>query len=136
MFRQRSSMPLADSRPEVHDLASAKQLFASIADAPREVAAFGYLCAAGRLIGLRYIHGLEDAIDLHPRTVVMDALVHDAAAVLMAHNHPSGDPTPSPADVALSKRIARALESLDIHLVDHLVIADGAVRSVRALGLL
>jgi DNA repair protein RadC len=68
--------------------------------------------------------------------VAADALVFDAAAVVMAHNHPSGDATPSAADRSMTKRLARMLDALGICLFDHLVITGDVVTSFRALGLL
>jgi DNA repair protein RadC len=57
-----------------------------------------------------------------------------AAAFILAHNHPSGDPTPSKEDIALTRKVAEAGELLDIHLIDHIVLgADSAYRSIREL---
>jgi DNA repair protein RadC len=58
----------------------------------------------------------------HPREVFRPALVHSAFAVILAHNHPSGDPTPSAADVQMSRRMAEAAKILQIRLLDHVII--------------
>ena len=67
--------------------------------------------------------------------VFRDAVRHNAVAVVAIHNHPSGDPTPSAADVALTAELARAGQLLDLELLDHLIIAQGGWKSLRRLGL-
>ncbi|KPL50505.1 hypothetical protein XAXN_01100 [Xanthomonas axonopodis] len=69
--------------------------------------------------------GTIDGADIHPREVVRRALLHNAAAVIVGHNHPSGNPEPSEADRAVTKRLADSLELVDIRLLDHFVIGDG-----------
>ena len=67
--------------------------------------------------------------------VFRDAVRHNAVAVVAVHNHPSGDPTPSAADVALTAELARAGQLLDLELLDHLIIGQGGWKSLRRLGL-
>lgn len=120
----------------VDGLAAARALFASLADAPREMAAFAYLDPEWRLLGMRHTPlGATDAVDVPVRAVAGDALALDAAMVVMAHNHPSGDATPSEADLALTRRLGRALDALDVRLIDHLILARGQCTSLYALGL-
>ncbi|AMV00928.1 RadC family protein [Xanthomonas citri] len=69
--------------------------------------------------------GTIDGADIHPREVVRRALLHNAAAVIVGHNHPSGNPEPSEADRAVTKRLLDSLELVDIRLLDHFVIGDG-----------
>lgn len=69
-----------------------------------------------------------------PRDVFRHALKAGAAAIIMLHNHPSGDPTPSPEDIDLTRRIARLGESLDIVLLDHLIIGDLKFTSMKKEG--
>lgn len=120
----------------IADLEAARALFAPLAAERNEIAAFAYLDPEWRLLGLRHAIGHGDAVALPVRTVAADALALDAAVVLMAHNHPSGDAQPSAADRMLTRRLARLLDALDIILFDHLVLAGGAITSFRALGLL
>ena len=80
--------------------------------------------------------GTIDHTPVYPREVVKRALELGSAALILVHNHPSGDPTPSEADVAMTKQIAKAGESLGIQIHDHLVIARGKHVSFRSLGLL
>lgn len=70
------------------------------------------------------------------RAIIVRALALDTASLIVAHNHPSGDPTPSRADIAATRRLAETADALDIRLHDHLIFADGDRRSFRELGLL
>lgn len=117
--------------------AAAEAFFASLADEAHEIAAFAYLDAEQRLLGLRHARSAQvDRLDLPIRAIALDALAFDAAAVVIAHNHPSGDATPSAADREATRLLARALDGLGIRLLDHLVVTRGGVSSFRALGLL
>lgn len=72
----------------------------------------------------------------YPREIVKLALEHGATAMVLVHNHPSGDATPSRADIALTREIAAAAKSMDIQLHDHLIVARDTMASFRSLGLL
>ena len=112
-------------------------LFAAIATARHEVAVFAYLDPEWRLLGMRHIPSAErDAATISIREVVADALAFDAAAVAMAHNHPSGDPTPSADDHLFTRRLSLALAAIGVRLVEHVVLASGGSASFRAQGLL
>ncbi|RBL02472.1 RadC family protein, partial [Xanthomonas oryzae] len=78
--------------------------------------------------------GTIDGADIHPREVVRRALLHNAAAVIVGHNHPSGNPEPSEADRAVTKRLLDSLELVDIRLLDHFVIGDGRPVSLAERG--
>jgi DNA repair protein RadC len=81
--------------------------------------------------------GSLNASIVHPRELFREAVRASAASVVVAHNHPSGDPTPSGADVQLTRRLVRAGDVLGIELLDHVVIGDGGEwASLRELGLL
>lgn len=80
--------------------------------------------------------GTIDHTPVYPREVVRRALDLGAAALIMVHNHPSGDPSPSRDDIAMTKEIARAAAALDVTLHDHLVVGRGCYTSFKALGLL
>ena len=81
-------------------------------------------------------HGTVDGATVHPRVVVRRALMHNAAAVLAVHQHPSGCAEPSPADRAITKRLAEALALVDVRLIDHFVVGDGECVSFAERGLL
>jgi len=116
---------------------AASALFAELVAETVEVAAFAYLDAAQNLLGLRHVRSSAiDRLEVPIRAVASDALAFDAFGVVMAHNHPSGDPTPSVADREVTRLLARALETLEVRLIDHLVMAPGGFVSFRRLGLL
>ena len=62
---------------------------------------------------------------MYPREVVKTALEKNACAVVLAHNHPSGDPKPSQADIDITKQIQKALSLIDVRVLDHIIIGDG-----------
>ena len=80
--------------------------------------------------------GTIDHTPVYPREVVKRALELGASAIILVHNHPSGDPTPSSADVEMTKQIVAAAKALDIAVHDHLVIARNGHASLRQLGLM
>ena len=79
-------------------------------------------------------HGTVDSSEVHPREVARRALAHNAAAVIVGHNHPSGNPEPSAADRAVTARLKQALGLVNVRLLDHFVIADGPPVSLAARG--
>jgi DNA repair protein RadC len=80
--------------------------------------------------------GSLDGAVVHPREVFREAAAASAAAVVLFHNHPSGDPTPSPEDLALTARLAQAGEIMGIPVVDHLILASHRYFSLREAGAL
>jgi DNA repair protein RadC len=80
--------------------------------------------------------GTIDHTPLYPRDVVKRALEVGATALILVHNHPTGDPTPSKADIDMTRTLARAAEGVGISLHDHLVIGRHGHSSFKALGLL
>jgi DNA repair protein RadC len=80
--------------------------------------------------------GTADASLVHPRDVFREAALADAASVVVFHNHPSGDPSPSPADAALTARLATAAALMGIELLDHIILADTRYYSFREMGVL
>jgi DNA repair protein RadC len=79
--------------------------------------------------------GTIDGTSVYPREVVKEALAVNAAAVILAHNHPSGVAEPSQADERITRRLKSALELVDIRLLDHLIIGDGRATSLASRGL-
>jgi DNA repair protein RadC len=78
--------------------------------------------------------GTVDHVPIYPREIVKRALELGASAVIMIHNHPSGDPTPSEADVSFSQQVERALSVMNITLHDSLIVGSNASASLRSLG--
>ena len=107
------------------------------ADRTGELLAIVHLDAAQRLISVdeRPAAG-AGAVDLPMREIFGAALRRGAAGLILAHNHPSGDPRPSRADVEATRRFAETAENLGIRLHDHLIFAGGECLSFREMGLL
>ena len=102
---------------------------------PHEVFAALFLDTRHRALGFEELfHGTLDGAEVHPRVVVQRALALNAAAVIVGHNHPSGNPEPSAADRAVTARLKQALALVDLRLLDHFVIADGPPVSLAARG--
>lgn len=102
---------------------------------PREVFAVLFLDTRHRALAFEELFsGTIDGAEVHPREVLRRALAHNAAAVIVGHNHPSGNPEPSAADRALTSRLQQALALVDVRLLDHFVIGDGAPVSLAARG--
>ncbi len=112
-------------------------LAARLRDRPYEVFCCLYLDNRNRLITIEELfRGTIDGASVHPREVVRQAMTHNAAAVIFAHNHPSGVAEPSQADEAITQRLKSALALVDIRVLDHLVIGDGRTVSFAERGLL
>lgn len=96
-----------------------------------------FLDKKNRLLGDEIMgQGTVDRAPVYPREIVRRALVHDATAVILAHNHPSGDPTPSRQDIELTQRIVETLKAINVIVHDHLVIGREDVASFKMLGLM
>lgn len=112
-------------------------LMARLRDLPHELFCCIYLDNRHRIIGFEELfRGTIDGTSVYPREVVKQALAVNAAAVILAHNHPSGVAEPSQADERITRRLKAALELVDIRLLDHLVIGDGTSTSLASRGLI
>ncbi len=105
-------------------------------DRPREVFAVVYLDNRHHVLHYEELfHGTLSGATVHAREVVKHALRHNAAAVIFAHNHPSGIAEPSQADAALTIKLQEALNLVEVRLLDHLVIGDSEFVSMNDRGL-
>ena len=95
-----------------------------------------FLDRKNKLIKYRLEDGDVDRAPVYPRKVIYDALQCGAAAIIVAHNHPSGDPTPSTADITVTNRIVEAAKLFNIVVHDHYIIGDTNTASFKQLGLL
>ena len=103
----------------------------------REVFACLFLDNQHRLIKYEELFfGTIDGASVHPREVVKKALEFNAAAVIFAHNHPSGLAEPSQADIAITQRLKTALNTIDVRVLDHVVVGRTEVVSLAERGLL
>ncbi len=112
-------------------------LHAQLRDREHEVFCCLYLDNRHRIIEFQEVfRGTIDGASVYPREVVKLALHYNAAAVIFAHNHPSGVAEPSSADERITARLQKALALVDIRVLDHMVIGDGACVSLAERGLL
>jgi DNA repair protein RadC len=112
-------------------------LMAKLRDLPHELFCCLYLDNRHRVLAFEELfRGTIDGTSVYPREVVKQALKVNAAAIILAHNHPSGIAEPSQADERITRRVKAALELLDIRLLDHLVIGDGSCTSLASRGLI
>lgn len=101
----------------------------------REVFAVLFLDSQHRLINYKELfYGTIDAAVVYPREVVKEALKSNAAACILAHNHPSGVAEPSQADILITGKIKKALDLVDIRLLDHFIVGDGVPVSLAERG--
>ena len=102
-----------------------------------EVFAVLYLDNRHRVIQYRELfRGTIDGASVHPREVVKEALHWNAAAVILAHNHPSGVAEPSQSDLRITKRLKEALDLIDVSVLDHLIVGEGDGVSLAERGLI
>jgi DNA repair protein RadC len=109
----------------------------ALANEPREQFRVLFLDKKNQLIADETLHtGTVDHAPVYPREVMRRTLELSASALILVHNHPSGDPTPSKADIEMTRQIVEAGRALRIEIHDHLVVAHEGVASFRALNLL
>ncbi len=118
-------------------LATRRFLTARLRDLPYEVFGCLYLNTRHHLIAFEELfRGTLDGAAVHPREVLRQALSHNAAAIIVVHNHPSGVAEPSRADEAITRRLSEALALIEVRLLDHLIIAGPHTVSLAERGLL
>ncbi len=112
-------------------------LVAELATEPNEIFCVLYLCNRHHIISFdRAFNGTIDGTSVYPRVIVKRALELNAAAVIFAHQHPSGVAEPSQADERITRRLKSALELVDIRVLDHLIVGGDTVVSLASRGLL
>lgn len=110
--------------------------FESVGNA-RERLIVAHVDNQARCIGLTELDGDADRVDLPLRQILGNAIELGSAGLVLAHNHPSGDTTPSRGDCALTRRLAMAGEAMDLSILDHLIFGGGReCSSMRRMGLL
>ena len=112
-------------------------LRARLRDLPHELFCVLFLDNRHRVLQfVEMFRGTIDGTSVYPREVVKEALAVNAAAVILAHNHPRGVAEPSQADERITRRLKAALDLVDIRLLDHLIIGDGRSTSLASRGLI
>jgi DNA repair protein RadC len=134
MGRQRTELPL-----KIDGLAAAREFFAGCmadADRARESLWVAHVDEQARCVHVSRHPGDETGTAFPLRQIICDAAEHRGAGIVLAHNHPSGDPRPSESDCCCTRRLATAAEALDCAVLDHLVFAGTECTSFRQIGLL
>jgi DNA repair protein RadC len=118
--------------PEVRDFLQVK-----LAGERNEVFSVVFLDNRHRVIAFEILFkGTIDASSVYPRVVLSRAMAHNAAALIFAHNHPSGVTDPSQADKAITERLKSLLSAVDVRVLDHFIIGEGQPYSFAENGLL
>ena len=134
MSYQRAELPL-----KLNGLAAAQRFFAGCladSDPTRESLWVAHLDEQARCVHVSRHPGDESGAEFPLKQIIGDAAVHGSSGIVLAHNHPSGDPRPSDSDCRATRRLASAAEALDCAIIDHLVFAGTHCSSFRKLGLL
>jgi DNA repair protein RadC len=116
---------------------SAAVLTSLLQDEPGEV--FGILCLSTKHRVIAYYEvsrGTLDATLVHPRDVFRAALMSNTASIILSHNHPSGDASPSADDIHLTRRLVEAGTLLGVDVLDHIIVGDGRYHSFKEAGLI
>lgn len=137
MARQLANLRLRRGRA----LTSPQEVFghlqALLADYEHEVFALLLLDSRHRVIAFHELfRGTLDSASVYPREIVKTALQHNAAAMVLVHNHPSGDPAPSPTDLALTHTLKKALNMVEVRTLDHIVVGREGCVSLAEQGYL
>jgi DNA repair protein RadC len=128
--------PVAPRFPLAAPADAARFLKAKLLDLPHEVFCCLFLDTRHRLIRYEELfRGTIDGATVYPREVVKRALAHNASAVILGHNHPSGVSEPSEADRSITLKLAKALALVEIRLLDHVVVSRGGHVSLAERGL-
>ncbi len=110
-------------------------LMTKLRDKRQEVFACLFLDTKHHIIAYEELfQGSLDSAEVHPRTIVERTLYHNAAALILSHNHPSGNPTPSDSDIKITRKIMGALSFIDVRVLDHFIIGDGEMVSLAERG--
>ena len=132
LAQQMQEAPIFDAQQKVKDYLQLR-----LGALPQEVFAVLFLDSQYRLLEYAELfRGTLTQTSVYPRDVVRHALMRNAAAVVLAHNHPSGVAEPSRADEFLTQTLKAALALIDVKVLDHLVVGQGAVTSMAERGLL
>lgn len=137
LSRRAIDQQLKDAPIFENPLSVEKYLQLHLGNLRQEVFAVLFLDVKYRLIALKKLfYGTIDQSNIYPREVVIEALNHQAHAVILAHNHPSGDIVPSVADKEATSRLQSSLALVDVKVLDHFIIGAGKTSSFLALGLM
>jgi DNA repair protein RadC len=134
MRYQRADLPV-----KLDGLAAAREFFGSClaeGDPGREHLWVAHVDGEARCLHVSSHEGDESGGEFPLRQIIAEAALHGSAGIILAHNHPSGDPRPSDSDCRATRRLATVAEALDCTVLDHLVFAGHECTSLRRLGYL
>jgi DNA repair protein RadC len=134
MRYQRAELPL-----KLDGLAAAREFFGGClaeGDPRRESLWVAHVDDHARCLHVSCHQGDKTGADIPIREIILEAAAHRSAAIVLAHNHPSGDPRPSDSDLHATRRLATAAAALDCAVLDHLVFGRNECTSLRQLGYL
>jgi DNA repair protein RadC len=134
MRYQRAEIPV-----KLNGIAAAREFFSQCfaeQGQSRETLWVAHLDDESRCLHLSHHAGDASAVDFPLREIVIDAALHRSSALLIAHNHPSGDARPSEPDLRATRRLATVAEALHCSLLDHLIFGGSECTSLRRLGYL
>lgn len=127
----------ASDRPRISNPTDVRRVLAFLDDEEVEVFVGVWLNTRSHVIGYSIItRGLVDASLVHAREVFRHAIAAGASGIILAHNHPSGDPTPSAEDKAVTRALVAAGQLLDIPVYDHVILAGDRFTSFASAGLM
>jgi DNA repair protein RadC len=129
----------AEHALKLDGLTAARKFFAGCLaehDPTRESLWVAHIDEQARCVHLSCHEGDPDGMHFPLRNIIVDAARHGSAGIVLAHNHPSGDPRPSDSDCRATRRLASAAEAIDCTVLDHLVFGGGQCTSLRKLGYL
>jgi len=129
----KENLPLGE---KLNDSAQTKRFIHSrLSDYPHEVFACLFLDNRHRVMAFEELfHGTINETSVYPREIIKRGLAHNAAKIIVAHNHPSGDPTPSPSDQQLTRLLKQTLALVDIQLIDHIIVGHSSSLSLAEIG--
>jgi DNA repair protein RadC len=135
LARRLATLPIPD-QPVIHSAADAARLVMDMGYLQQEHFRVILLDAARRVTSIPTVYiGTLNATVLRVAEVFREAIVRNAPSLILAHNHPSGDPSPSPEDIEITRTIVQAGGLLDIIVIDHLIVSPNDWRSLRNLGI-
>jgi len=121
----------------LEDVYRAINVITSVEEEAQEVFGILILNTKFKIVAVHEIsRGTLDASMVHPREVFKPAILHNAAAIICFHNHPSGDPEPSKEDIKITERLIEAGKIMGIEIVDHIIVGDERYTSLKERGII
>ena len=131
----RYELPRETKSPE--EAYNAIKTITNVQEEAQEVFGILILNAKNKIVAVHEVsRGILNRSLVHPREVFKPAVLHNAAAIICFHNHPSGDPEPSRDDIEITKRLVEAGKIMAIGILDHIIVGDGRYVSLKEMGVM